>query len=96
MPAHSQRSQGRAFKTVTGLASSPASRKLSSTVVDIDLCMECCILAAPAAFVYGFCLDESYILSTMPPIAFELALAYVAEHILNLMSVPPLQRSAMS
>jgi len=92
MPAHSQRSQGRAFKTVTGLASS----QVSSTVVDIDLCMECCILAAPAAFVYGFCLDESYILSTMPPIAFELALAYVAEHILNLMSVPPLQRSAMS
>lgn len=53
-------------------------------------------MQAPAAFVYGFCLDESYILSMMPPIAFELALAYVAEHILNLMSVPPLQRSAMS
>ena len=59
MPAHAHCSQGRAFKIVTGLASSHASRKLNGTVVDIDLCIECCILASTS----GLCFMVSVLMS---------------------------------
>jgi len=51
-------SSTRVQDSVTGLASIQASRKLNSTVVDIDLCMECCILASTTGLCLWFRLDE--------------------------------------